>query len=286
LEKLRVGIIGSGKIGTDLLFKTMKSRYLEPVFLVGRNKGSEGLQIAKELGVEASAGGIEFLEENTNLYDCIFDATSAKSHLINNKIFKRYNKTVIDLTPAKLGPFCVPSINLNDCVNQQNVNMITCGGQAAIPMAYALKQVFKSIDYLEVVSSISSDSAGIATRENIDEYLTTTEQSLSFFSGAKKTKAILNINPAKPSVYMQTTLYAYGDFDDLELMVSSVEKMEAIVSSYVPGYKLVIRPTFEKNRITLSVSVKGQGDFLPEYAGNLDIINCAAIMTAEHKFLN
>jgi len=281
--KSRVAIIGTGRVGTDLLFKALSSPHLDPVLFVGRNHDSEGLRIAKDLGVEVSSGGIEFLQENSDGFDYVFDATSAQSHRRHNAALQPAGKFVVDLTPAKLGTLCVPSINLADSVRHQNVNMITCGGQAALPLAHAIRSATSEIDYIEVVSSISSKSSGLATRENIDEYLTTTESSLMLFSKARRAKAILNINPASPDVCMQTSIYAYAKFDDFERIGAAVAGAEEVVKRYVPGYEIVLLPVIDKDRITLSLTVHGRGDYLPKYAGNLDIINCAAIAVAEYK---
>lgn len=282
-EQVRIAVIGSGNIGTDILIKSMESKYLNPVVLVGRNANSRGLAVAKDLGCHTSTDGIDFLRENPDAYDAVFDATSASSHRFNNSVFSKHKKTAIDLTPAKIGKLCVPCINIQECISDQNINMITCGGQASIPLAYALRNATRKIDYLEIVSSISSASAGLATRENIDEYLVTTEHALKYFSGAEKTKAILNINPAIPCVKMQTTLYAKAEYDDLDALKKSVNAMAKRVSAYVPGYELVLQPVIKDDIVTLSVSVIGKGDFLPDYAGNLDIINCAAIATVEER---
>jgi acetaldehyde dehydrogenase len=282
-RRAKVAIIGTGRVGTDLLYKVLRSEYLEAAFFVGRTRESEGLHRAKELGVEVSCDGIEFLKENAERFDYLFDATSAESHKANSAALLEKNKFLVDLTPAKIGALCVPSINLEDGIKHRNVNMITCGGQAALPLAHVLRKSTSEIEYLEIVSSISSKSAGIATRENIDEYLTTTEISLKRFSGAKNTKAILNINPAYPDVCMQTTIYAHAKFGDLQVVVNAVAAMEQAVRKYVPGYEIVLKPVLDKNRISMSLTVHGRGDFLPKYAGNLDIINCAAVAVAEYK---
>ena len=283
MKKLNVAIIGTGNIGTDLLFKVRDSKILEPVFFVGRNPESKGLNIGKNLGVATSSGGISFLAENDSYFDCVFDATSGASHILHNSILGKKGKDIINLTPAKCGIFCVPPVNLEACFKEANINMVTCGGQATLPLAYAFKMSIESIDYLEIVSSISSESAGIATRENIDEYLTTTETALKYFSGAKKSKAILNINPAKPNVLMQTTIYVYARHIDFEKVLKQVNAMEQRIVKYVPGYKIVLYYLRGPNQIVLSVIVRGKGDYLPEYSGNLDIINCAAIAAAEYK---
>ncbi|AMB83995.1 acetaldehyde dehydrogenase (acetylating) [Pseudomonas agarici] len=283
-HQARVAILGSGSIGVDLTFKVLASRNLQLAFIVGRNQYSEGLRVAKNAGVETSSDGIDFLKENTRHFDMVFDATSAKAHVSNNDFFKENGIFAIDLTPAKLGTLCVPSINLQGIENTQNVNLITCGGQASIPLAYALAQAVEAIEYLEVVSTISSRSAGIATRENINEYLVTTEYALAKFSGAQHTKAILNINPADPGICMQTTLYARATYKDFRVVEQKLEDMVKKIQSYVPGYQLVLQPIENNGYITLSLTVHGSGDYLPSYAGNLDIINCAAIAVAEHKY--
>lgn len=280
----RVAILGSGSIGIDLMFKVLASRNLQLAFVVGRNQNSEGLSVAKAAGVETSSDGIDFLKGNVQHFDMVFDATSAAAHVLHNDFFQKSGTFAIDLTPAKLGTLCVPSINLQSIENTQNVNLITCGGQASIPLAYALAQAVETIEYLEVVSTISSRSAGIATRENINEYMTTTEYALGKFSGAQHTKAILNINPADPGICMQTTLYARATYKDFSLVEQRLEDMVRNVQSYVPGYQLVLQPMENNGCITLSLTVHGSGDYLPSYAGNLDIINCAAIAVAEHKY--
>jgi acetaldehyde dehydrogenase len=285
-QRTAVAIIGSGSIGVDLLYKVMASKHLELAFIVGRSKSSVGLKIAKDKGIEASADGMAYLQENQQHYDIVFDATSASSHVANNEFFKKSGKFAIDLTPAKLGVLCVPSINLHEINNEQNVNLITCGGQASLPLAHALKNSTDEIEYLEVVSTISSASAGMATRENINEYLVSTEYAIRKFSGAKTSKAILNINPAKPGVCMQTTIYAYAKFRDFELVKSSIRKMEQEVQKYVPGYKVILEPILDAGRITIILTVHGSGDYLPKFTGNLDIINCAAIAVAEQKHLS
>lgn len=279
----RVAILGSGGIGVDLMFKVKESPHLKLVFMVGRNKSSTGLQVARAQEVTTSSEGLDFLEENVDHFDLVFDATSAASHAINNPFFQRTGKFAIDLTPAKLGQLCVPSINLKSMKGAQNINLVTCGGQASLPLAYAISKAVGEIEYLEVVSTISSRSAGMATRENIDEYMTTTEYALASFTGAKKTKAILNINPAEPGVSMQTTLYVQAKYQDFSKVEEAIRNMVREVQSYVPGYRLVLQPTETRGQIVVSLTVQGSGHYLPSYAGNLDIINCAALAVAEHR---
>ncbi len=282
-SRTRVAIVGSGSIGVDLMFKVKSTECLDLAFVVGRSPTSEGLKLARACNVETSSDGLDFLKENADAYDLVFDATSAAGHKVNNAFFEQAGKFVIDLTPAKLGRLCVPCINLPESDAAQNINLITCGGQASLPLAYALKQAVDEIEYIEVVSAIASRSAGMATRENINEYMTTTEFALAMFSGAKKTKAILNINPAEPGIQMQTTLYAHARYKDFGQVKARINAMVDKVREYVPGYQLVVQPMESQGRITVSLTVRGRGDYLPEFAGNLDIINCAAIAVATHQ---
>ena len=281
MKKLKVAIIGSGNIGTDLLIKTLRSKILEVSVFLGRNIISPGMQKAKSLGVNISDKSIDYIINNPNCCDIVFDATSAESHYIHAKILKDLDKFVIDLTPAKVGIMCIPAINLEECLNTKNVNMITCGGQVSAPIAYAISTVHDNIEYIEVVGSIASKSAGVATRINLDEYIHTTESGIKYFSKTKKTKAILNLNPAEPSVNMQVTLFVKINNPNIEEINKAVMAMENKIQSYVPGYKITVPPTLENSRIAITVRVTGLGDYLPSYAGNLDIINCAAIEMAE-----
>ena len=281
MKKPKVGIIGSGNIGTDLLIKLMRSEKLESGPFIGRNLASSGISLAKSLGAEVSAEGISFIEKNPDCCDIVFDATSAKDHVKHAEIFERLGIIAIDLTPAKIGKMCVPAVNVEDCLLSRNVNMVTCGGQASIPIAHALGITQDSIDYIEVVSSISSRSAGPATRLNLDEYIHTTELGIQKFSGAARTKAILNLNPAVPCINMQTTIFAKVANPKLEELSVAVAKIAKQIREYVPGYEVIVGPIIENGRIVVMVRVKGLGDYLPAYAGNLDIINCAAIAMAE-----
>ena len=281
ISRKRAAIIGSGSIGMDLMYKAMRSRHLDLKMVVGRSLASEGLARARELGIGTSAEGIEFLAHHASGIDIVFDATSAQSHRVNEQFFRKANLLAIDMTPAKIGAICVPSINLDSIANERNVNLVTCGGQASIPLAYAIAQAFESLEYIEVASTIASDSAGLATRENINQYILTTEQALRHFSGAGRSKGVLNINPAKPGINMQTTVFAKGSYESLEKVQASVRQMVARVQRYVPGYQMVLEPIESKGYLTMSVTVRGSGDYLPAYAGNLDIINCAAIAVAE-----
>ncbi len=283
IEKVRIGIIGSGNIGTDLLIKVTRSQHLTCTLFAGRNFNSSGMKKASELGVPISDRGIEAIVRDPSLCDIVFDATSAQAHVAHWAILEKLGKTVIDMTPAKLGELCVPAINAAACLasGARNINMITCGGQASIPIASAIAQVHPDIDYIEVASSIASRSAGPATRHNLDEYIETTEQALHLFTGAKRTKAILILNPANPPIDMQTTIYARIANPDLAAIAHAVSAMVERIKHYVPGYQLIVAPTIEGGKVLTTVKVLGMGDYLPQYAGNLDIINCAAIAIAE-----
>ncbi|MDP3372045.1 MAG: acetaldehyde dehydrogenase (acetylating) [Candidatus Paracaedibacteraceae bacterium] len=279
--KLKVAILGSGNIGTDLLIKVLRSPYLECGAFIGRNLSSSGMMKALSLGVPVSADGIDYIVKNPDCCELVFDATSAKSHFEHAPILKKLNKRVIDLTPAKVGLMSVPSVNLEDCLTEFNVNMVTCGGQASIPVAYAIGQTQVDVEYIEVVSSIASRSAGPATRQNLDEYIKTTEDGIKEFSGAARTKAILNLNPAEPCVDMQTTIFAKVKHPDIEKLTGVLAQLVEKIRKYVPGYEIILGPIVENGRIVVMARVRGLGDYLPAYAGNLDIINCAAIAMAE-----
>ena len=280
-RKLKVAIIGSGNIGTDLLIKVLRSPYLECGVFISRNLSSAGMLKALSFGIPVSAEGIDYIVNNPDCCDLVFDATSAKSHLEHAPILRKLNKHVIDLTPAKIGLMSVPSVNLAESLTEFNVNMVTCGGQASIPVAYAIGQTHTDVEYIEVVSSIASRSAGPATRQNIDEYIKTTEDGLREFSGATRTKAILNLNPAEPCVDMQTTIFAKVKNPDIPKLSEVLLRQVENIRKYVPGYEIILGPILENGRIVVMARVRGRGDYLPAYAGNLDIINCAAITLAE-----
>lgn len=281
MRKIKIGIIGSGNIGTDLLIKSIKSVNLDPIVFVGRRHDSCGIKKAIELGIPTSIDGINYFKNNSDV-DLVFECTDAITAIDNWKVFNDQNIKVIDLTPSKIGPFCVPVINGDIFEYTDNVNMITCGGQSSIPILHMISNTCSSIEYIEIVSQISSKSAGIATRLNIDHYIDTTEHAICKFTNCKKCKVILNLNPAVPCVDMQTTMFIKSkdiNFDKLhEDMHSTLQK----IKKYVPGYELCMMPVINENGILiLSVKVQGSGDYLPSYAGNLDIINCAAINVAE-----
>lgn len=281
--RLKVAILGTGNIGTDLLIKSRRSPYLECTLFAGRNFGSAGMQKANLLGVNISDRGIDSIAENPSICDLVFDATSAPAHARHWEVLAKMGKKVIDLTPAKLGVACVPAINAEACLDAgaANINMITCGGQASIPVAYAIAQLGATLDYVEVASSIASRSAGPATRYNIDEYVGATEDALLKFTGARRAKAILILNPAHPPIDMQTTIYARAQGLDVAKAVQAVGEMAAKIKSYVPGYEIIVPPTLEAGRLITTIRIRGNGDYLPQYAGNLDVINCAAVAMAE-----
>jgi acetaldehyde dehydrogenase len=281
VKKIRAGIIGTGNIGCDLLVKVIRSPVLECSIFAGHNPDSEGIRFAEKLGIPVTLDSVRFIEDHPECCDIVFDATSAKSHVYNAPILEKLSKFTVDLTPAHVGNFCVPVINLNDSINQKNVNLITCGGQATIPIACALSAIHPDIEYLEIAATIASRSAGTGTRNNIDEFTQTTKDALAKFTGIKKTKAIIILNPAEPPVIMHNTIYALIKNPDMDRISSAIKEVERKVKEYVPGYSIILGPIFENGRLTIIVQVLGVGDFLPKYAGNLDIITCAAIKIAE-----
>lgn len=280
-DRIKVGIIGTGNIGTDLLMKVRRSKYLECAIFAGRNLDSRGMLYAKELGVKVTDESIEYIKNNPDCCQVVFDATTAAIHMKHAPVLKEMGIFTIDMTPAQVGRFCVPVINLEEGLKQDNVNMITCGGQATVPIAYAMKQVQPDIRYMEIVATIASKSAGPGTRDNIDEFTQTTKDALSVFTGIKNTKAIITLNPAEPPLTMHNTIYALIDNPDISALTKAVKDMEAKIRQYVPGYKIINGPIYENGRVTVTLQVVGSGDYLPKYAGNLDIINCAAIEIAE-----
>jgi len=280
MKKIKVGIIGTGNIGSDLLIKVLKSGVLECGIFAGHNPESEGIRMAERLGVPTTIESIHYIEKHPECCEIVFDATSAKVHEYNAPILRSLGKYVIDLTPAHVGVFCVPSINLFDAMHNDNVNMITCGGQATIPIAYALSKT-ADVKYLEIVATIASKSAGIGTRNNIDEFTQTTKQAIKELAHIDKAKAIINLNPAEPPITMHNTVYALIDNPDMEKIENEVIAMVEKIKEYVPGYSIVLGPVYENGRVTTSIEVVGSGDFLPQYAGNLDIITCAAVEIAK-----
>ena len=275
---MNVGIIGSGNIGTDLLYKVLKSKSLNCTLFSGRDKNSKNLARARELGINTSYEGIVPLVFKPKLCDIVFDCTSAQAHKDHMYYLSKDPITVIDMTPSNLGVKYVPAVT--PMILGKHFSMVTCGGQSTIPIAYALCLAHQ-IEYIEVASSIASKSAGPATRSNLDEYIETTESALKSMCGAKEAKAILILNPAEPPIDMQTTVYAKIKSPDLYKINKYVNQMVDRVQKYVPGYSLLVPPIIEGDTVIITIKVVGAGDYLPPYAGNLDIINCAAIALAE-----
>jgi acetaldehyde dehydrogenase (acetylating) len=274
---IRIGIIGTGNIGTDLLLKVLKTDFLTPVIFSGRRMDSDGMSIAKKHNVPITDMGINYFIQNPNTCDIVFDCTNAMDAIEHAKVFAEQNIKVIDLTPAKVGDLCVPSINADVIKTDSNVNMITCGGQASLPLLHIISNNCEKLEYVEVVSQISSKSAGMATRINIDNYIHTTESAIRKFTGVEKCKVILNLNPAEPCVDMQTTMFIKFTNINFETLIEQIYLKIKELKTYIPFYELIIPPTVNNDILILSIKVKGAGDYLPEYAGNLDIINCAAI---------
>jgi acetaldehyde/propanal dehydrogenase len=284
-KKIKCALIGPGNIGTDLLYKLKRSPVLEPAWMIGIDPESEGLARARDMGLKVTAAGVDgflphVLEDGVQI---AFDATSAYVHAENSRKLNELGVMMIDLTPAAIGPFCVPPVNLKTLVGQgaMNVNMVTCGGQATIPMVAAISRVQK-VKYGEIVATVSSKSAGPGTRKNIDEFTRTTAGAVEKVGGAEQGKAIIIINPAEPPLIMRDTVHCLTeDTPDQARITDSIMTMIAEVQKYVPGYRLVNGPVFDGNRVSVFLEVQGLGDFLPTYAGNLDIMTAAAARTAE-----
>jgi acetaldehyde/propanal dehydrogenase len=285
MKKIKCALIGPGNIGTDLLAKLQRSPVLEPVWMVGIDPASDGLKKARELGIKTTAEGVDGLlpHVKADSIQIAFDATSAYAHAETSRKLTELGVMVIDLTPAAIGPFCVPPVNLQEHIGKRemNVNMVTCGGQATIPMVFAVSRV-QAVDYAEIVATVSSRSAGPGTRKNIDEFTRTTASAVAKVGGAKKGKAIIIINPADPPLIMRDTVHCLVEGKpDEAAITASVHTMVKEVQKYVPGYRLVNGPVFDGNRVSIYLEVEGLGDYLPKYAGNLDIMTAAAARTAE-----
>lgn len=284
MEKLNALIIGPGNIGTDLLFKALRSDWINPVWMVGIEE-SEGIARARDKGLNVSITGLEgalpgLLEDDVRI---AFDATSASAHKRHAELLAQHGVIAIDLTPAAIGPFCIPPVNLEQHTRSlaMNVNMVTCGGQATIPMVAAVSRV-QNVDYAEIVATVSSRSVGPGTRKNIDEFTRTTASAIAEIGGAGEGKAIIVINPAEPPLIMRDTIHCLvAGEPEREAITTSVHRMIEEVQNYVPGYRLVNGPIFDGNRVSIFLEVEGLGDFLPSYAGNLDIMTAAGLRTAE-----
>lgn len=306
-KKLKVAIIGSGNIGTDLMIKILRNgKHLEMAVMVGIDPASDGLARAELMGVAITHEGVEGLTRMDVFKDIdfVFDATSAGAHIKNDAFLRSVKPGIrlIDLTPAAIGPYCVPVVNLEQNLNQLNVNMVTCGGQATIPMVAAVSRVAK-VHYAEIVASIASKSAGPGTRANIDEFTETTSKAIEVIGGATKGKAIIVMNPAEPPLMMRDTVFVLSEAADLGLVEASIVEMAAAVQAYVPGYRLkqsvqfdlithdnpVKIPglgTFTGLKTSVFLEVEGAAHYLPAYAGNLDIMTSAALATAERMALS
>jgi len=289
-SKVKVAILGSGNIGSDLMFKILRDPgHMELTLLAGIDPQSEGLARARDLGIPATYDGIQPILDDPEIR-IVFDATSAYAHVRHAKMLKEAGRTAIDLTPAARGPYVIPPVNLGAHLTQSNVNLITCGGQATIPLVYAVSRV-TPVDYAEMVSTIASLSAGPGTRQNIDEFTFTTARGLEVIGGAKRGKAIIILNPADPPILMRNTIYALLDSTDIDqqAIIDSVEEMVTAVQVYVPGYRLKNEPVFEirdtpdgkKTLVAMLLEITGAGDYLPPYAGNLDIMTASARQVGE-----
>ncbi|HWO97634.1 MAG TPA: acetaldehyde dehydrogenase (acetylating) [Bacillus sp. (in: firmicutes)] len=280
MKKIKAAIVGSGNIGTDLMYKLERSEVIELTAVVGIDPESDGLKRAEQAGYQTFSNGIQALIDNPDLADIVFDATSAKAHVRHAKILRDLDKMAIDLTPAARGPFVCPAVNLGENLDAENVNMITCGGQATIPIVHAINKV-ADVTYGEIVATISSLSAGPGTRANIDEFTITTRRGIEEVGGADRGKAIIILNPADPPILMRDTVYCEVKQMDEETVRQSIYDMVQKVQEYVPGYCLKQEPLFDGNRVTVFLEVTGAGDYFPPYAGNLDIMTAAAAKVAE-----
>lgn len=278
--KLKTAIVGPGNIGIDLMLKIARSKHLELVMMAGIVPDSYGLKLAAEKGIKISYDGIHGILKEKDI-DIVFDATGARAHQMHAPLLKEAGIFAIDLTPAAVGPYCVPAVDLNFGPEVKNVNMITCGGQATVPIVAAINRV-APVEYAEIIATISSKSAGPGTRQNIDEFTETTGSALMKVGGAKQGKAIIILNPAEPPVMMRNTIYCKCDVDKIDQIKESVQAMVAEVKKYVPGYSLKVEPYADGEKIIAMVEVEGAGDYLPKYSGNLDIITSASIAVAEH----
>ena len=306
-KKLKVAIIGSGNIGTDLMIKILRNgKHLEMAVMVGIDPVSDGLARAERMGVAITHEGVEGLTRMDVFKDIdfVFDATSASAHVKNDAFLRSVKPGIrlIDLTPAAIGPYCVPVVNLEQNLNQLNVNMVTCGGQATIPMVAAVSRVAK-VHYAEIVASIASKSAGPGTRANIDEFTETTSKAIEVIGGATKGKAIIVMNPAEPPLMMRDTVFVLSEAADQGLVEASIVEMAAAVQAYVPGYRLKQKVQFDVIpedaplnipglgkfsglKTSVFLEVEGAAHYLPAYAGNLDIMTSAALATAERMALS
>jgi acetaldehyde dehydrogenase len=280
-SKIPCAVLGPGNIGTDLMAKLQRSSVLELTAMVGIDPDSPGLARARAAGLDASADGIDFILDHVDQCQIVFDATSAGAHKANGPRMLDAGIRCLDLTPAKMGPGVVPVVNLDDHLTAPEVNLITCAGQATIPMVHAVTRV-ADVPYAEIVATVASVSAGPGTRQSIDEFTRTTAKGLAELGGAGKGKAIIILNPAEPPIIMRNTVYVGLPLEvDEDAIARSIEKYVAEVQAYVPGYRLRTEPVFDAGRVAIFVEVESAGDFLPSYAGNLDIMTAAAVRVGE-----
>ena len=278
MARVNVAVIGPGNIGTDLMYKILRSPRLKMEAMAGIEE-SEGIRRARDLGIPTTLGDLAPILEDRSIR-IVFDATGAKNHLRHAPLLRAAGKIAIDLTPAAVGPYVVPPVNLEELYAAPNLNMVTCGGQATVPIVYAIHRV-AGARYAEMVSAISSRSAGPGTRQNIDEFTQTTARAICAVGGAGKGKAIIILNPADPPLIMTNTVYVDVEVPDETAIRESVERMVREVQAYVPGYRLRVPPMVDGTRVTTIIEVEGAGDFLPRYSGNLDIITAASVAVAE-----
>jgi acetaldehyde dehydrogenase len=287
MEQVRAAILGSGNIATDLMYKLKRSNLLRPVLMAGIVPDSEGLARARQEGLATTTESIDGLLKQKGTFEIVFDATTAAAHKKHAPLLHDAKKIAIDLTPAAVGPYVVPLVNLDEHVGASNVNLVSCGGQATVPLVSALDEV-APVEYAEIVATIASKSAGPGTRQNIDEFTETTARGLEKIGHAARGKAIIVLNPAEPPILMRNTVYGVLPDADEAKILRSIESMVERIKQYVPGYRLRAKPLIQdlsngerKRKVTLFVEVEGAGDFLPKYAGNLDIMTSAAVKVGE-----
>jgi acetaldehyde dehydrogenase len=286
MEQIPVAVLGSGNIATDLLYKLKRSKILKPTVMAGIIPDSAGLARARQEALMTTAEGIDGLLQHAEHFEIVFEATTASAHVRHAPLLKQARKIAIDLTPAAVGPYVVPPVNLQAHVGEPNVNLVSCGGQATVPLVRAMRAV-APVEYSEIVATIASKSAGPGTRQNIDEFTDTTARGLERIGGASRGKAVIVLNPAEPPILMRNTIYGIVEESDPEELRKSIEEMVARIQEYVPGYRLRAKPLIEdlpgrqRKKVTLYVEVEGAGDYLPRYAGNLDIMTSAAVKVGE-----
>ena len=279
MSKVKAAIVGPGNIGIDLMYKLFESAFIELTTVIGIYPDSKGIQLAQEHGLKTSCSGMDEMLADDDI-KLVFEATSAAAHLANADLYRKAGKIVIDMTPAMVGPFVVPAVNMEMNFSADNINMVTCGGQATIPMVAAINSV-GDVEYAEIVATIASKSAGPGTRANIDEFTETTARGICEIGGADKGKAIIVMNPAEPPIMMRDTVYARIKNKDYAGIEAAVKAMEKKVQEYVPGYRIKTGPLFDDDKVTVMLEVAGAGMYLPKYSGNLDIMTAAAKAAGE-----